>query len=144
MLADGTITSADMAAGASQAVIGSYLGNPSWNTPSAGAYHETPLQVNCTVTSARTFIKLEASLNVYNDTPGQYAQVLFGANGTARNAMAAVMSPSSNWQVPVSIFIYYADPPGAYRYAVFLYVTSGTASIWNGVQSYLVVTEIRR
>ena len=129
--------------GTAQQRIGSFAATVNWATPATGAWYETPIQANATVSSAASDIRIEANLSVYNTGAGGYTYVAWGLDGVAQQSMVGVQHSTANYPTPAS-FVFYvssAAVAGTHRWSVHLLTYSAQYAIINTVLSCLWITE---
>ena len=140
-----TINTAALQANAVQQLLASHVAGVSWATPSAGPWHETPIQATGTATVDMGVLRIEASVPISNNTPGALTYIGMGTNGSVAIGLAVFHQPTANYITTLSGIHYIVGVvPGTYRFAIFVLVSGGVATIWNGVESRLYVTAQKR
>jgi hypothetical protein len=146
-LPDGSVQTADLAAGAATQYLGGYSAGANWTTPAVNTWYETPIQTTVTVSSVYQYIRIEAGAQFYGNTAGAYAHVGIGWNASIQYSLSTWHCVAVGYQ-QMANFVHYIGPagvaPGSVRFAVFMYGAGGTFTLWNGSASYLYVNEQRR
>ena len=122
-----------------------YWAGVSWSTPSAGAWHETPIQATGTVPADSGPLRVEYTVPILNTVAGSINYIGLGLNGSLSVAVAACHEPAANYVQTLSGTYYWQGMgAGSYRFAIFMHATSGVGTIWNGVGTSLYVTAQKR
>jgi hypothetical protein len=128
-------------AGTAQALLGQYFTAPTYTTPSAAAWYETPVQVSFTSTGFA--LRVEYGCSVRNSVAGAVTYVGIGLDGGISWAMNLITTPAVNYITPASGVVYTTPTAGSHRVSVFLYCNTGLTSIEGGANCSLWVTEQR-
>jgi len=128
-------------AGAAQSHVVSYVNGLSWATPAAATWYETP--VGGSFTSTGVEVRIEASASVYCNTLSANVYIGWGYDGTLQQLGTAAAEPAVSYQLALSFVTYGTLPAGVRRVAMFMYVNTGVATIWNGSPVNFHVTEQR-
>jgi hypothetical protein len=141
----GSIRTADIVAGATQRLVGSYKAQNGWSTTVSG-WLETSAQFTATVLDSTSTLRLEACGNVTAGPAGAIVYVGMGIDGGATfDTLQGCQMPGANAVVPFSVLAYYSNlPAGTHRFAIFLFVNTGTGGFWPSPYTSLYVTEQRR
>ena len=142
-IVNGSVATADLAAGAAQAQIGSYSGSPTWSSNASG-YQETAVQATVACTGA--LVRLEATVNFYHTATAAALQFAFMVDGALASGTLAVVNQAVGGYVMTATIIFYLTPSAAsHRFAVAVNnLSAGTFNLYTGSAQSLWVTEQRR
>lgn len=145
VLANGSVTTAKLAPGAAQAVLGSFSQAIDWTILSSGTWWETPVWLGSLVCSG-ALLRLDFNLAVVNPSKG--ATIYWSIMQDTvlvdpTHAHGVLMIPEANYFCPISGPLYWTPPAGVHRFGVALYSNIVGTKISNGVLSQLTVTEQR-
>jgi hypothetical protein len=136
----GSVTTPMLAAGAAQAIIGSFNGvGGGWSTGAAG-WLETSVAVIGTYTGGLN-VRIEWSLSFYNSIAGAIINLGIGIDGGLWVGTHVIHTPGANYYCSASGVVYYTMPAGSHRVAVFLNMNAGVSTISYGT---MYCTEQRR
>ena len=116
MIADGTITTADLAANATWAMLNQYTATPTFSTTTTGAAVNTPITVSFTTTTGLVCVSLSSPFN-HSVVGGTWFLGLAFDGGAATN-LAVGISPIAGLSVALSFIYYAALTPGAHTVVV--------------------------
>jgi hypothetical protein len=143
-LPDGSVQTADLAPGAAQASLGSWIGTPSWSTPGVGINCETPIQVTTGATTSGATIRVELTTAIANNTVGGFTYVGIGTNGAVQIWNTGFHTVAVNYVVPLSIVYYFSGTGGSMKFSMFVHLTAGVTTFFSGNTSSMFVYEQRR
>ena len=144
---DGSIGTTEIATGAVQQQLGSFVAAANWTLPQSFVWTETPIQVTCTPTTAGSLLRVEWNFIVVCPTKGQrvYWTVMSDGSMVAGAALGGMDSPENNFAM-MAYGCYYYTPQAigtSRRLAIGLSGPSGTL-IPNAIYSTMFVTEQKR
>ena len=144
MLAPGAVTTAKIAADATQHLIGSYAQAVSWTLPGTNVWTETPIQCMCQFSGAVT--RVEFSFLIGCPTKGAriYWVVMVDGTNLSTAALGGLDAPEANFGAMCSGTFYATSPTAGYhRVGVAVYGPSGS-QLFDSIWSTLYVTEQKR
>ena len=137
------VDTSQIRANAVQQLIGSYVQAISWTIPAGGAWYETPMQINATLSGA--IVRVEFNFLVACPTKGGRTYWTFMQDGTpVVGSLGGVDAPEANYGCMAIGQYYWTSPPtGAHRISMALNAPAGTQLI-SAIYSTLYLTEQKR
>lgn len=141
---DGSIVSADLAAGAATSLVGSYLSNSSFSTGGTlSTWLETDVRATLSgYTGAPALFSF--SIPFVSSVAGATVQVGLGFNGTLTHPLYYANTPGGGYGMTASGSIITAVSTSNTRVSVFVNVSAGTVTLLSPLFSSVSAMEFRR
>jgi len=143
-LADGSVTTAKLAANAAQQLLLSVVTPATWSTTITNQWILTPL--NGSLTSGGGLLRIEWSIGLYHSAASALCELAVGWNGTWQYSVAMVnTSAVAGASVTLSGIFYVTLPAGGNTVSIWAAnLTAGTLGTQTAVNSVLYVNEQKR
>jgi hypothetical protein len=143
-LPNGSVTTAMLAPGAAQQLIGSYVAGNSFATTTINAWVPTTATTGSIACSGAQ-CRIECGTQFYHSLAGAGVYTGLMVDGGVVGAMSYSIIPGASWTVQVGWTFYYTPPAGNRTFTLgLLTANAGTTTIQGAALTSLYVTEQRR